>query len=341
MLNTYIELIFSIVAVFALFSILVSLLNELYRQLTRDRGKMLYTFVRKMLYDGLNPDLAYLVFRHPMIDNMRRDETTQPSFIDPKVFATALIQTVGELAIDVKYTYNQDGTYAKSETRPTDPVSRFRLGVETMQQTPVKSTLLGLVERAEKDKDDTYTVLEVQIMEWFSNQMNALGQVYKHKQRKSLTVCAAVVTLALNIDGLHLVHELRRDPGVRAGLVAKAEVLADQYPASAQRVEEELPLQPDTLPVKKYLQEVRTEVDEAELPIGWGRNAAPLSWFYGRDKQAEKEQLVYDSRRNQASFRSVVTYLLGLFISIFSLSFGAPFWYDILNKLTGLKKAGK
>jgi hypothetical protein len=87
------------------------------------------------------------------------------------------------------------------------------------------------------------------------------------------------------------------------------------------------------------------------IPIGWNESSAPLSW---KNKQnnlthhpeqiniSKQNQLIdYLDKRNQYSFWNVVMYIIGIAISGFSLSFGAPFWFDTLLKLVNIRRAGK
>jgi hypothetical protein len=63
-------------------------------------------------------------------------------------------------------------------------------------------------------------------------------------------------------------------------------------------------------------------LDSLKLPIGWPDTAAPeLSdpWF----------------------FSFFLRKLIGLAVTIFAVSQGAPFWFDLLNKLTNLRSGGK
>jgi hypothetical protein len=42
----------------------------------------------------------------------------------------------------------------------------------------------------------------------------------------------------------------------------------------------------------------------------------------------------------KATFANVVIYLLGIAITAGSLSFGAPFWFDLLVKFVNIRRAG-
>lgn len=323
---------------------LVSLLNELYRQAIRDRGRMMYEYIRKMLSDGKNVDLAYLTFRHPLIDHMRNDDKTRPSYIQDKVFATAFIQTVGDLSAEQAYSRNEKGEIVMKESRLDHPVERFKTAVVNMHPTPLRSTLLGMVERAQLNASDSYTILEREVMDWFNNQMGALSRRYKSRQRKSLLVSAAIVTFFLNIDSIHLVHELRNDPVVRAELSGRASELVSQYERQVNNLALEANDFADTIPdqnliaLLNQINATRTEIQNSELPIGWGTSAAPLSWFV---KEKGNYESNYDRRRNYPTFLGVVFYFFGIIISIFSLSMGAPFWFDVLKKLVNLRGNAK
>ncbi len=347
MLNSYIELIISLIVIYALLSTLVSLMNELYRSVIRDRGRMLFSYVRRMMRDEKNVDLAYLTFRHPLIDNARHNDQHRPAYIDPKLFATALIQTVGDLSVDYSYTLNKNGNYDKKETRDENPLNRFIAGVKTMKHSSLRSTLLGMAERAQMDNLKPYDVLEAQIIDWFNNQMSTLSTHYKTRQRKSLLFFGFVVTIFLNIDSIYLVHELRNDPQMRLSITSKADEIQNNYSGLVEEITKNEMLNNPSDTVKfnsgikntiAKLKNVNEEVKLLELPIGYSRYSAPVSWFFAN---SEENQDAYDKLRNNPGFLSIVLYLAGLIISAFSLSLGAPFWFDMLNKTVNLKGGGK
>jgi hypothetical protein len=346
MFTNYLELILGLVVIFALLSVLVSLLNELYRNLIRDRGKMMYEYVHKMLIDEQNLDLTYLTFRHPLIDNARKDNSHCPSYIEPKIFAAAFIQTVGDLSTEVSYKHNNDGVYTKNEVRDTDPIVRFTKSTQKLNDGPLKSTLLAMAERAELDSTNKYANLENQLIDWFNFQMKALTMEYKNKQRKSLLCFGFAITLFLNVDSIHLVHELRNDPVLRKELNAKAESINMEYAALVEElknsendelIEDNLALADKINNISAQIKVTNEKIDALELPIGYSRNSAPLSWFIGK-KEFEPG---YDTKRNSPRPIGVVFYIIGILISGFSLSMGAPFWFDILNKAVNLKQGGK
>jgi len=51
--------------------------------------------------------------------------------------------------------------------------------------------------------------------------------------------------------------------------------------------------------------------------------------------------LQYEYNRNSGTdFTYILRYVLGIFITAVSLSFGAPFWFDLLLKFVNVRRAG-
>jgi hypothetical protein len=89
------------------------------------------------------------------------------------------------------------------------------------------------------------------------------------------------------------------------------------------------------------------------LPIGWSTDIAPASWDFrhfiwfgdksgnGNIKKPTNKLGIYLYNRNyNPSLWTVVSWLLGIIITGFMLSFGAPFWFDLLVKFVNIRKAG-
>ena len=83
------------------------------------------------------------------------------------------------------------------------------------------------------------------------------------------------------------------------------------------------------------------EVDDLEtlgLPVGWKKNVAPWSWR--SDSIAHAPPGDYFHERQRRSWPNAVLYVLGILITAFSLSAGAPFWFDLLLRLVNVRRTG-
>jgi len=103
----------------------------------------------------------------------------------------------------------------------------------------------------------------------------------------------------------------------------------------------------DTIEQNEYDQtkEALTLVSDLSIPIGWKENRAPLSWFSSEEDSSDDQDNTvlreYIEARNRLGFWNVILYILGIGISALSLSFGAPFWFEVLSKFVNIRRLAK
>jgi hypothetical protein len=161
------------------------------------------------------------------------------------------------------------------------------------------------------------------IEHWFDDAMDNVSGWYKRKANAWLWVIAAVVCLALNADTISVGKTLWNDPTARAAMSDAAKNYAtrkiagtDAASATASPAE-----------VKDELARVTKARDELEkLPV-------PLGW-------CEDDCLPDDPRRPPTELYPVLLKIIGILISILAVSQGAPFWFDMLQKVANLRLAG-
>jgi hypothetical protein len=81
------------------------------------------------------------------------------------------------------------------------------------------------------------------------------------------------------------------------------------------------------------------QINSLGIPIGYRKDLPPVSWFRP-DSLKPKMASGYFLYHQQATLPNVLIYLAGIIITMFSLSVGAPFWFDLLVKFVNLRKAG-
>jgi hypothetical protein len=103
---------------------------------------------------------------------------------------------------------------------------------------------------------------------------------------------------------------------------------------------------------RKYQEQANHILDLAtslNIPIGWDSSAVPISWFNHRKSIVRSEVkdtknigiVRYLNKRNTPTFANIVLYIVGIIISGFSLSVGAPFWFETLVKLVNIRRTGR
>jgi hypothetical protein len=171
----------------------------------------------------------------------------------------------------------------------------------------LKNTVTVLFDEAGHDVEKLKAGLEI----WFNSAMERVSGWYKRRSQNLLLVLAAIVTILFNADTITIVHALSHDPALRASLLAQAQAAAREPRPS-----------PADAGADARLESAIQRINQTGLPVGW-RNAA-----WGGGGLGE-------------SLLLWVTRLCGWGITMFAVSLGAPFWFDLLNKFMNIRAAGK
>lgn len=397
--NNILLILISLVFIYAVLSILVSILTEWWNAYFKERGIFLKDSIYKLLKDPLNKDYGYLFYNHVTIAGLKSAPDRDPHYISGTMFAEALIDIIAQQVVNnqkVKLVINADGTreYQMENTSiPSDIMERFQLGVAGMNTSPFADLMQSFIDKSKSgvtENKNQYDLLKSHIEKWYNDYMDRVSGWYKTKQRKKFIIAGFVVAIVLNIDSLHLLKVLSMDGDLRTRLVASAEQTVDHMKRDSSalnsssnmmktvfiekdKLQKSRGLQLDTVQVQKWLCEFNKLdstrkindslamknikkldsalylVSEMNIPIGWSGNSAPLSWLRSSGEKAtilsspQNPGLAtyLNARNNHPDGWEIFKYVVGIIISGISLSFGAPFWFDILAKFVNIRRSGK
>ncbi len=187
-----------------------------------------------------------------------------------------------------------------------DLVTWAREEVGEFEDEGLKRELIAMLDAAEGD----LTKLRTEIEHWYDDTMNRVSGWYKRRTQVWLLLFGVLVASVANIDTFQVVDRLWKDPTTRAAVVAQAEKVA-----SADSTDE--------------LEKVAGEYDAIkglELPVGW---TTPTN-----DDVAKEDPRAFPQGINAMK-------VLGILLTALALSFGAPFWFDALSKVSRLRATGK
>jgi hypothetical protein len=149
---------------------------------------------------------------------------------------------------------------------------------------------------------------------WFDATMARASGWYKRRTQLSLWVIAAVVTVAFNADAAQIASSLWKDPALRASVVAQAQKAVDGGDQSDLEKATPNGTEGETLTTK--IDRVR----ELGLPLGWSTDKSDPRWPDDTVGWLAK--------------------IAGLLATVVALSLGAPFWFDLLGKVSRLRGGG-
>lgn len=295
-----------IIVLYILISILCSAIREGIEALLKTRGAYLKDGIRELLQDPTAQGLAKSLFDHPLIYGLYEGEYSaeQPA----KRFG--LFARGGKLP---SYIPSQNFALALMEMavrgRETN-TTNSKPNAPLISLDNIRNEIGNLdnppVQRAILTIIDSaqgdLNVAQKKIEAWYDSAMEHVSGQYKRTTHLYLFLISLSVAVMLNINTVTIADYLYRNDAARAALVAKATEAVKQNP-----------------PATASYSEAMKEIEEMKLPIGWPAWPKPKNLDLG----------------------FALPLLFGWLLTAFAATLGAPFWFDLLNKVVMLRSAVK
>jgi len=364
-LDAFIGLIF----IFLLYSLLASVLTEFYAQLFKQRGKML----KKSIYWMLNDDvtvkngLATAFYEYPLIKYLAKSGNQQlPSYFTADNFSQTLIALLR-------------GDYF-DHTIPQMELIRNRLSVapdlkNTVSQTiaigdETRKYLWMLWVDAGNDIDKFKASLE----QWFNDSQDRTTGYYKRYTQWITLIVGLGIAIAGNVNCIAIAHLLLKDKPAREQMVNLAitqykqvgddiKQLPTANEADSKAINERLmndinqvqftlglgwgyKIQPDTIQEKKLIVGIKDSEQRFDMLVGQIKKDSTLTadTLKRSIQQIESRKAALEYYYKHISFLKEYDdwggRILGWLLTAFAISLGAPFWFDLLNKIIQLRGTG-
>ncbi len=319
-----------LIILFTVLSITISALNELISSFLKRRSKNLVGFLESLLA-GTNLT-ASDIFQETVITPQTANSKQAPAYIKAADFSVAIL--------DLLNRYPTDNTLQVQAVSPMEgqqmDADRWRAMAQQLPpDSPLRKVMMTTIAQAEDDVKKARTLLE----NWYDSSMERVSGLYKAETQIFVLILSIILVLLMNVDTITIANSLLEKQGVEAGLSSSG-LLNSSVVNSAQDViippSSATPIpsatetvggvnQASTVPLSNA-QTITTIYDtlisKLALPIGWPDPVQPATDPLGI--------IFYILRK-----------LVGLGVTVFAISQGAPFWFDLLNKLTNLRYAGK
>lgn len=317
LLSDALEVAIGLTFVFLVMSLALSAVVEYLETKFKARSIGLHQGVVELLDDpgrkGSGAAAAKAVYSHPLIQGLHIGDYDSavkdrklPSYLPSRNFAQALIDQV--LAGQVNAA---PGNATLPEQAPLG--DRLLLAAERIENEQLRRALLQAVKIGSNDAERITSHLEG----WFNAAMERVSGRYKRRSQHWLLGLGLVAAVLLNVNALTIADALTQDATLRRVLVAQAEgsaAAARQVAAAAS--------QPEQI-IQQFAQ-----IEQIGLPIGWSRHA--------------KERLTRPlDGTGWSQFLGGLTIVCGYVLTALAASLGAPFWFDLLNRLIVVRAAVK
>lgn len=225
----------------------------------------------------------------------------------------------------------------------SDQIVPILEGVSKIKDTRFRSALETLLVSA-KTLDDARVKLE----NWFDDGMTRAGEIFKKRMVYISLIVSLIVAVVLNVDTLYLARSLWDSPDLRLAL-AEAAIEFDQ--GAAQQI-----IKPDETGEDPTAEELRQQAEdigetiqsllELQLPIGWEftpvtEEMVTASRLLGQPDPMTNSRNIWNLvPGNSSNWASLwLQKIIGILATTIAAAQGAPFWFDLLNRVSGSQRS--
>jgi hypothetical protein len=321
--STVLDVTIGLVLIYLVLSLFCSAVKEWIARFLALRATALRQGINELLAGGTPTGLAAALHDHPLIDALKpskapivqrllnnSDEARYPSYISSQTFALAVM----DLTTTVSAAGSLGGSKATLLANLRSSAETTPSGATSAAPVPVPAVIKKILADVNGDSD----LMRQRLEQWFDDSMQRVSGWYKRRTQAWLFGIGIVVAFLLNADTLTIVRQLQHDPSVREALVKQA----DEIVAGAKG-----------LPLDSVQSRIKIGVDsltQAGIGIGWDMPCAPHRRLFGS----------MHGTATPGGCGSAGASILGLLLTAIALSLGAPFWFDLLNKVTNVRQAG-
>ena len=340
----------SLVICWSLFAILCSFIHETAARTKSERGRFFREKLIQQLRDRANDiNWGYLMYTHGNMDLLSQKSNAPAAEISPKIMAQTFMNVVSNAAIvnrhmpdkplsdNVSPSTNNERVLeafhtATSKLKQSDVVQMMQVSLQQANSKALHpANFSALTDHASIDKKFVSDELEKQLTLWFEQFCDQCSNWYNIITRKRLFYLGVLLAVLLNVDSIGLFRYFLAQPNARAQVIGFYQQNADKLERLQQAITDTTGQPIDTVLLKEIRTEVKTLTKTAALPVGFN------SW-------KEEPVITRKTSKNESIsmmstewFSLLILKMIGLILSGFAASIGAPFWFDLLKKVYNKK----
>jgi hypothetical protein len=355
--SVILDVIVGLFFVFAVFSALCSAVREFLESFLKNRAANLEFGLRQLLSDPGGGGMVKALYDHPLVYGLFAGKYQVgpaakpgvftsggdlPSYIPSRTVAVALLDGAGRGAVPVP---GLGAAGAGAVPGPAGPltIDSLRAALAQVPDGRIQRLLTCAIDNARGDIDAVVTNLE----KWFDSGMDRISGWYKRATDRIIFCVALLLAGILNIDALAIADHLYRNTSARDAIKVRVDSYLEHRPAHADP------------------QAWLGELTALDLPIGWSATerakfclgpaggggaetraaaSAATSAAPGAMPSPVRADPAIAAARDsgcEPSGFSVAGRFLGMLITALSATLGAPFWFDLLNKVMVIRSTVK
>ncbi|MFI5134441.1 MAG: hypothetical protein ACHQD9_01180 [Chitinophagales bacterium] len=332
------DLVAGMIFIYFLLSLICSAAFEAFSAATSIRAKLLEEWIRKTFADGKGDAVVNGLLDHPLANGLsKHGEAT--SYMSAKVFSETILNIISKLSNEVPKDLDDIKAKLEAFNQPGQPGF----------PEDIRRAFLIFISEAKTSVDKTKSEVEhfkESLEGWFDNMMDRIRGKYKKRSMRVTFLVAALATIGMNVDSISVARYLYADKSARDALAVAAYHAASdtsmktQVAALKQQQQKE---RTDTAlfdSMGQVISKIQNEKQRIDSLAGQLNNFIPLGWT------APEYKLFLNSNGNKNSTPGsfiffIIMKIVGWTVTVFAVSLGAPFWFDVLGKVANLRNSIK
>ena len=362
MLNSgIIDIVIGLVFIYLLYSLLATLIQEIIASHFGFRGKMLERAIFRMLEDetkfnskftsvlylfrksgngGVKHSISYEYYKHPLILFLgERDNNGKPAYINKQTFSKVIVDLLR--GKDVKPGDDIRSMIQKSLDEKTTNWGDAKISEQT----------LSYLKSIWADSQGDVPKFKVSLEAWFDETMDRASGWYKKHTQIVLFFVGLAISIVFNVDTLKIVDKLEKDPKLRQQIVQQADAFVQDHPnLDTDLMQQEIEYKKAVMRSMQIDSSLNksdkgTVLEDSLKLVKYRLLKERKDTLLNRSEKIIKNDIknvnhslglgweAYDS----SSFLNIFYSLIGWMVTALALSLGAPFWFDLLNRLMKLR----
>lgn len=279
--------------------------------------------------DGTKLTLGQSIMDHCSVTALSK-EGKATSYIDAKNFTSALLEKITFDPQNPKSIAKNIDDFIHSIQNSSSLSTEFQR-VLLIYANEAKDTYRSISDKTASEID----LFRSKVENWYDSSMDRITGKLKGKYSRPFTLLIAfIITVCLNADSIAISKYLYSNPEARAKIVAHAYEAAGndtfRQQVNRMRMAPAGSATDSSLTMNQVRDTIQKKLEDINKAKGSLDEEIPLTW--------KKDELKGED--NTYSVRRIFSKVTGLLVTILAIMIGAPFWFDLLNKISNVRGAG-
>ena len=278
----------------------------------KTRAAYLEHAIRELLHDTEGRDIATAFYQHPLIYSLFSGTYTPGKTGEPALLARGKnlpsyipSANFAVALLDIAARGPATDTTSSDATSPIISLAAVRANIANIGNKHVQRALLTAIDTAQGDLNQA----QLNIENWYNGSMDRVSGWYKRSTYWVIFWIGLVIAVGFNINTITIADYLYRNDAVRQVMVKRAEAAAA-----------------DTSFLRNNNYETaKQQLDTLTVPIGWN-----VGWGAPRPGDA-----------HLSAWNDFFGPIVGWLLTALAATLGAPFWFDLLNKIMVIRSTVK